>query len=74
MDQSPAKMTGRRSIGEANCARQDLRQRDIVEDGILMQQVSNTMTAVEYLKARGVQPGVIRRVLLGPGSRRGPQL
>lgn len=70
MDQSPAQETRARSVGVANCARQDHRQRDIVEDGILMQQHSSTVTAVEYLKARGVDPGVIRRVLLGPDSRR----
>jgi hypothetical protein len=70
MDQSPAKIPGDGGVALPNCARRDHRQRDIVEDGILMQQCSNTITAVEYLKARGVEPGVIRRVLLGPDSRR----
>jgi hypothetical protein len=72
MDQSPAKIPGDRRVAVTNCARQDHRQRDIVEDGILMQENGNTITAVEYLKARGVDPGVIRRVLLGPDSRRSP--
>lgn len=72
MDQSPAKIPGDSNVAIPNCARRDHRQRDIVEDGILMQQHTSTITAVEYLKARGVEPGVIRRVLLGPDSRRCP--
>jgi hypothetical protein len=71
MDQSPATIPADPGVAAPTCTRQDHRQRDIVEDGILMQQISNTMTAVEYLKARGVEPGVICRVLLGPDSRRG---
>jgi hypothetical protein len=70
MDQSSANIASDRNVAVPKCARQDHRQRDIVEDGILMQQHANTVTAVEYLKARGVEPGVIRRVLLGPDSRR----
>ncbi|MDQ2819567.1 MAG: hypothetical protein M3Y65_04085 [Pseudomonadota bacterium] len=52
-------------------ARHDEAQRTIVERGISMQQSSNTMSAVEFLKARDVDPQVIARVLLEPERRRG---
>lgn len=51
-------------------ARHDEAQRDIVERGISMQQTSNTMSAVEFLKSRDVGPQVIARVLLEPERRR----
>ena len=51
-------------------ARHDEVQCDIVERGISMQQSSNTMTAVEFLKSRDVGPHVIARVLLEPEKRR----
>jgi len=51
-------------------ARHDDVQSDIVERGISMQQASNTMTAVEFLKSRDVGPHVIARVLLEPQKRR----
>jgi len=51
-------------------ARHDETQRTIVERGISMQQSSNTMTAVEFLKSRDVGPQVIARVLLEPARRR----
>ena len=51
-------------------ARHDEAQRTIVERGISMQQSSNTMSAVEYLKSRDVGPQVIARVLLEPDRRR----
>ena len=52
-------------------ARHDENQRCIVERGISMQQSSNTMSAVEFLKSRDVGPQVIARVLLEPDRRRG---
>jgi hypothetical protein len=52
-------------------ARHDEAQRVIVERGIAMQQASNTMSAVEFLKSRDVGPQVIARVLLEPERRRG---
>ena len=52
-------------------ARHDDAQRNIVERGISMQQSTNTMSAVEFLKARDVGPQVIARVLLEPERRRG---
>jgi hypothetical protein len=48
----------------------DLRQRDIVECGIAMQQASNTMSAFEYLRSRDIDARVIERVLLYPRHRR----
>ena len=51
-------------------ARHDETQRNIVQRGISMQQSSNTMSAVEYLKSRDVGPQVIARVLLEPDRRR----
>jgi hypothetical protein len=61
--------TGDLAIAPAD-ARVDLRQRDIVEQGISMQLSSNTMSAFEYLKSRDVDPRVIARVLLDPRRRR----
>jgi hypothetical protein len=51
-------------------ARHDDAQRHIVERGISMQQSSNTMSAVEFLRSRDVGPHVIARVLLEPDRRR----
>ncbi|RSZ60539.1 hypothetical protein HF313_21350 [Massilia atriviolacea] len=51
--------------------RQDLRQRDIVNHAISVQESSNTMAAIEYLKSRDIPPDVIARVLLEPQRRRG---
>jgi len=51
-------------------ARHDETQRVIVERGIAMQQTSNTMSAVEFLKSRDVGAQVIARVLLEPERRR----
>ena len=51
-------------------ARHDDTQRTIVERGISMQQTSNTMSAVEYMRSRDVGPHVIARVLLEPERRR----
>lgn len=51
-------------------ARHDDTQRTIVERGISMQQTSNTMSAVEFLRSRDVGPHVIARVLLEPERRR----
>lgn len=60
------------AVAVPNDARLDVRQRDIVEQGILMQQNSNTMSALEYLKSRDVDARVIKRVLLEPQLRRSP--
>lgn len=50
--------------------RRDLRQTDIVDLGIALQQRSNTMSAVEYLRSQNVGSDVIERVLTEPGRRR----
>ena len=51
-------------------ARHDETKRNIVERGISMQESSNTMSAVEYLKSRDIGAQVIARVLLEPERRR----
>ena len=52
-------------------ARRDLRQRDIVDDGIALMRVAGTLSALEYLKSHAVEGRIIARVLLEPGKRRG---
>ncbi|SDE90019.1 hypothetical protein SAMN05428966_111127 [Massilia sp. PDC64] len=50
--------------------RRDTHQKDIVDLGIALQQRSNTMSAVEYLRSQNVGNDVIQRVLTEPGRRR----
>lgn len=50
--------------------RTDARRRDIVNHAISVQEASNTVAALEYLKAHGISPQVIERVLLEPSRRR----
>jgi hypothetical protein len=50
--------------------RLDSQQKDIVDLGIALQQRSNTMSAVEYLRSQNVGNDVIERVLTEPGRRR----
>ena len=50
--------------------RRDARQKDIVDLGIALQQRSNTMSALEYLRSQDVGNDVIERVLTEPGRRR----
>jgi hypothetical protein len=50
--------------------RRDDNQKDIVDLGIALQQRSNTMSAVEYMRSQGVNHVVIERVLTEPGRRR----
>lgn len=69
MDQPLYENIGAPQVAVPN-ARCDHRCHAIIEHGILMQQSGCTVTAVEYLKARGVAPEVIRRVLLEPQRRR----
>lgn len=54
----------------AGYERQDARQRDIVDHAIAVQESSNTMSAIEYLKSHDVEAHVIERVLLEPERRR----
>jgi hypothetical protein len=50
--------------------RLDMRRRDVVNHAISVQESSNTMAAIEYLKAHDVDAAVIERVLLEPQRRR----
>jgi hypothetical protein len=50
--------------------RRNTHQRDVVDLGIALQQRSNTMSAVEYLRSQDVGHDVIERVLTEPGRRR----
>jgi len=50
--------------------RRDDALRDVVDLGIALQQRSNTMSAVEYLRSQQVSNDVIERVLTEPGRRR----
>jgi hypothetical protein len=50
--------------------RRDTQQTDIVDLGIALQQRSNTMSALEYLRSQNVGNDVIERVLTEPGRRR----
>jgi len=58
------------SVAVADHQRQDMRRRDIVNHGISVQESSNTVSAIEYLKAHDIDAGVIERVLLEPSRRR----
>ena len=57
-------------VAVADYQRQDMRRRDIVNHGISVQESSNTMSAIEYLKSHDIDPAVIERVLLEPHRRR----
>lgn len=50
--------------------RRDTHLRDVVDLGIALQQRSNTMSAVEYLRSQDIGHDVIERVLTEPGRRR----
>ena len=58
------------AVAEPTYERRDMHRRDIVNHGISVQESSNTMAAIEYLKARDIDPRVIERVLLEPQRRR----
>lgn len=70
MNQYQTEFSGDLAVATPVEARLDRQKRDIVQHGISMQQTSNTMSAVEYLKSRDVAPHVIERVLLEPRRRR----
>ncbi|WP_426101236.1 hypothetical protein [Massilia sp. TSP1-1-2] len=53
----------------ADYTRQDMRRRTIVNQAISMQESSNTVSAIEYLKANDIEAVVIARVLLEPMQR-----
>ncbi len=58
------------AFARADYTRQDVRRRDIVNHAISVQEGSNTMSAIEYLKAHDIDAAVIERVLLEPMRRR----
>ena len=58
------------AVVEPSYERTDSRRRDIVNHAISVQEASNTMAALEYLKSHGIAAQVIERVLLEPSRRR----
>ena len=58
------------TIATAPYQRLDARMRDIVDHGISVQENTNTMSALEYLRSHGIAARVIERVLLEPQRRR----
>lgn len=56
--------------GQSDYTRQDARRRDIVNHAISVQESSNTICAIEYLKVHDIDAAVIARVLLEPMRRR----
>jgi hypothetical protein len=70
MNQRPPAFSGNFGLSQPGYIRNDERQRDIVDDGIEVQQNTNTMTAFEFLRARDVDPRIIERVLMEPDLRR----
>ena len=67
---TPQHKAGNLALAEPNYQRLDLQRRDIVNHGISVQESSNTVAAIEYLKAHDIDPQVIERVLLEPQRRR----
>jgi hypothetical protein len=72
MTEHPYSGGGDQMVAVADYQRQDMRRRDIVNHGISVQESSNTMSAIEYLKSHDIDPNVIERVLLEPHRRRSP--
>jgi hypothetical protein len=62
--------SSRLALAEPHYERLDVKRRDIVNHGISVQESSNTMAALEYLRAHDIDASVIERVLLEPQRRR----
>jgi hypothetical protein len=62
--------SSRAAIAEPDYERIDMQRRDVVNHAISVQESSNTMAAIEYLKAHDISAEVIERVLLEPQRRR----
>jgi hypothetical protein len=60
------------AVAEPGYERRDIRCRAIVDHAIAVQESSNTMSAVEYLKSHDIHADVIERVMLDPDRRRSP--
>jgi hypothetical protein len=58
------------AVAEPPYERLDLQRRDIVNHAISVQESSNTISALEYLKSHDIDANVIERVLLEPQRRR----
>ena len=50
--------------------RHDMRQRDIVDDALLLMRATGTLPALEFLKSHEIDTRIITRVLLDPAQRR----
>ena len=72
MNQSVLSSPGDTAVAELDYERIDMQRRDVVNHAISVQESSNTMAAIEYLKAHDIGPDVIERVLLEPQRRRRP--
>lgn len=70
MNQNQRAVAGATALAEPTYERRDMTRRDIVNHAISVQEGSNTVSAVEYLKAHDIDPRVIERVLLEPQRRR----
>lgn len=70
MNQTDNSLASNLALDEPSYERRDLRCRDIVDHAISVQESSNTMSAVEYLKSHDISAEVIERVLLDPARRR----
>lgn len=58
------------AVARADYTREDVHRRDIVNHAISVQESSNTVSAIEYMKAHDIDAAVIARVLLEPIRRR----
>jgi hypothetical protein len=72
MNQHVLSGPGDASVAEPDYERIDMRRRDVVNHAISVQESSNTMAAIEYLKSHDIDAQVIERVLLEPQRRRRP--
>ncbi len=70
MNQSNNSLASNCALDEPNYERRDMRCRDIVDHAISVQEASNTMSALEYLRSHDIAAHVIERVLLDPDRRR----
>ena len=64
------RLAGNLAYAPEHYERVDAARRDIVNHGISVQECSNTMSAIEFLKSHNIDPDVIERVLLEPQRRR----
>ena len=58
------------ALADTDYQRQDVHSRELVDRAIGLQQSSNTMSAIEFLKSHDIDARLIERVLLEPHRRR----